>query len=169
MGKITEGDVVAYYISLVAQECKSAYKGMELEDRIAEGTFAIVHAIRTYKTHYGSFEEYMLSQVRLFLRQKNKEAWAVKKMESIFSLDAPLFANDVSPTWHDFLKVTPYDDTIHDVNCFIDQLSPIEKQVISLLMDDRDFKKIANKLGISMRQVQHVVKNLQIKYVFDFW
>lgn len=164
MARITEQDVVLYYISHVTRECKSAYKGMELEDRIAEGTIAIVHAIRTYRTHYGSFEDYMLTQVRSILRQKNKEAWTAKKMESIFSIDSPLFPNDASPTMHDFLKEIPYDDTILDVSCFMDQLSLIERKVILLLLEEHNFKKVANKLTISVQQVQQIVENLQTKY-----
>jgi|GEM_PF-3985890 DNA-directed RNA polymerase specialized sigma subunit, sigma24 homolog len=164
MPKITERDVVVYYTSLVVRECKAAYKGLELEDRIAEGTLAIIHAIRTYKTHYGSFEKYMLSQVRLILKQKNKEAWAMKKLESIFSLDAPLNAHSVSSALNDLIKASPYDDTILDVNSFIDQLPPIERQVILLMLEDHTINEAAAKLGIPMPQMQHVLESLQAQY-----
>ncbi|QAY67293.1 RNA polymerase subunit sigma-70 [Paenibacillus protaetiae] len=164
MQKITEQDVVIYYTSLVTQECKAAYKGLELEDRIAEGTFAIIHAIRTYRTHHGSFKEYMLSQVKLILKQKNKEAWAMRKPESIISLDAPLTPHSVSATLNDVLRADPYDDTLFDVNCFTDQLSRMEKQVISLMLEDRNINKVATRLGIPILQVQDVLESIQSKY-----
>lgn len=72
MEKITEDDVVRHYISLVTQECKDSYKGLELEDRIAEGALALIHAIRTYKVQYGCFEEYMLLQLKFIMRDKIK-------------------------------------------------------------------------------------------------
>ena len=60
MRSITESDVVKAYLPHVKQNCKNAYKGMELEDRLMEGWIAVLHAIRTYKKQYGCFEDYML-------------------------------------------------------------------------------------------------------------
>ncbi|GAB7058087.1 hypothetical protein JCM16163A_48360 [Paenibacillus sp. YK5] len=165
MAKITEDDVVKHYISLVIQECKGSYKGLEPEDRIAEGTLALIHAIRTYRIQYGCFEEYMLLQLRLIMKQKNKEAWAAKKLESIFSLDAPLVTHNASSTLSDFLRSVPHDDTIFDVHCFIKNLSPIEKQVVLLLLEDRDVFKVSNELRISLPQVQSIVKRIQSKFM----
>ncbi|MDF9407769.1 hypothetical protein L7E55_05250 [Pelotomaculum isophthalicicum JI] len=48
MRKITEEDVITYYLYLVLQECKNSYKGLELEDRISEGMSALLQAVRTY-------------------------------------------------------------------------------------------------------------------------
>jgi len=163
MAKITEDDVVKHYMSLVVQECKGFYKGLELEDRIAEGILALIHAIRTYRTEYGYFEEYMLMQLRLIMKQKNKEAWAAKKRESLFSLDTPLVAYDASPTLLDFLRSIPYDDTILDVNYFIDELSPIEKQVVFLLLEDHDLIVVSNELGVSLSLAQSIVGRIQSK------
>lgn len=164
MPEITEEDVVLFYLPHIIQECKAAYKGLELEDRISEGTLAIIHSIRTYKIKYGNFEKYMLSQVRLIMKQKNKESWAVKKPESIYSLDASLVANNDSLTLHNFLQTTSYDDTILDVNCFVDQLSSIEKKILSHLLEDHNLNRTADKLNMPLLQIQQIIENIQIKY-----
>lgn len=64
MSKVTEEDIVNYYIPLVVEECKNSYKGLEWEDRVAEGIESLIYAIRTYKTKYGRFEDHLVSQVR---------------------------------------------------------------------------------------------------------
>lgn len=84
MRSITEEDVVKSYLPDVIQMCKNSYKGMELEDRLMEGKIALLHAIGTYKTQYGCFEDYMFQRLSVIMKQKNKEAWAVKKLESFF-------------------------------------------------------------------------------------
>ncbi|MNV37889.1 RNA polymerase factor sigma-70 [compost metagenome] len=165
MAKITEADVVKQYFSLVIQECKNSYKGMEEEDRITEGVLALIYAIRTYKTKYGCFEDYFLLQLKIIMKQKNKEAWAIKKLESICSLDAPILAHNDSSTRLDFVRSIPHDDTIIDVHCFIEDLSPIEKQVVLLLIKDRDLLGISNELSLSLMQVQSVVNQLQGKVI----
>ena len=73
MRNITEEDVVNSYLPLVVQTCKGSYKGMELEDRLMEGKIALLHAIRTYKTQYGCFEEYMSQQLRAIMKQKTRK------------------------------------------------------------------------------------------------
>lgn len=165
MAKITEADVVKYYFPLVIQECKNSYKGLEAEDRITEGVLALIHAIRTYKTEYGYFEDYFLIQLKIIMKQKNKEAWAMKKLESIFSLDAPVLTHNESSIRLDFIKSIPHDDTIIDVNCFIEGLSPTERQVVLLLINGQDLFEISNKLRLSLRQVQSVLKQLQSKAI----
>src|SRR5690606_35655140 len=107
----------------------------------------------------GSFEEYMLSQVRLILMQKNKEAWSRKRLQSIFSLDVPIIPNGDFPPLIDFVKSTPYDDTRFDVKNFLEQLSPIESHVILLLLEERDLKKTHN-----MNVIRRIEKNYQKQY-----
>ncbi|MGW9530242.1 RNA polymerase subunit sigma-70 [Paenibacillus terrae] len=165
MAKITEADVVKHYIPLVIQECKNSYKGLEAEDRITEGVLALIHAIRTYRTIYGCFEDYFFLQLKIIMEQKNKEAWTIKKLESIFSLDAPVLTHNESSTRLCFIKSIPHDDTIIDVNCFIEGLSQTERQVVLLLINDRDQFEISNELKLSLRQVQSVVKQLQSKAI----
>ncbi|MNT37349.1 RNA polymerase factor sigma-70 [compost metagenome] len=163
MGKVTETDVVKHYFPLVIQECKNSYKGLEEEDRITEGVLALIYAIRTYRTKYGCFEDYFLLQLKIIMKQKNKEAWALKKLESIFSLNAPVLRRNDSSTRLDFVRSIPQDDTILDVDCFIESLSSTERQVALLLINERDLLGISNKLSLSLKQIQSVVKQLQIK------
>ncbi|MEY9095101.1 RNA polymerase subunit sigma-70 [Paenibacillus sp. RC84] len=164
MEKITEDDVVRHYISLVTQECKDSYKGLELEDRIAEGALALIHAIRTYKVQYGCFEEYMLLQLKFIMRDKNKEAWKARKLESLLSLDAPLFNNNTTfSALSNFLGSNSHDETVFEVNYFIENLSIIEKRVVLHLIEDRDLIKISRHLGVSVSQIQHIIENIQNK------
>ncbi|MFE4573344.1 sigma-70 RNA polymerase sigma factor region 4 domain-containing protein [Paenibacillus chitinolyticus] len=164
MSKITEDDVVKHYVALVVQECKNSYKGLELEDRIAEGTLALIHAIRTYKVQYGCFEEYLLLQLRIIMKEKNKAAWASKRLESMLSLDAPSINNSSTfSVLSNFLGSPPHDETDFEVNYFIENLSLIEKQVVSHLMEDRDLIKISRHLGVSVSQIQRIIENIQNK------
>ncbi|GIP24371.1 RNA polymerase subunit sigma-70 [Paenibacillus sp. J22TS3] len=165
MEKVTEADVVKHYFPLIIQECKNSYKGLEKEDRITEGVLALIYAIRTYRTKYGCFEDYFLLQLKIIMKQKNKEAWAIKRLESIFSLDSPAFAHNDSPTHIDFVRSIPHDETTLDVDWFIESLSSTERQVVLLLINDRDLLGISNKLSLSLNQVQSVVKRLQIKAI----
>lgn len=167
MAKITEADVVNHYFPVIVRECRNSYKGIELEDRIAEGVLALIHAIRTYSTKYGGFENYFLMQFRIIMGQKNKEAWAMKKAESNFSLDAPSLYNE-SLTGLDFLKSFSDDVTIIDVRCFIEDLLPIEKQVLLLMLNRRELNEISNELRVSVKQIQPLITQLQEKAT-EYW
>ncbi|WP_334074101.1 RNA polymerase subunit sigma-70 [Paenibacillus sp. A14] len=163
MRQITEEDVLNSYMTLVLQECQNSFKGIELEDRIVESSLALLYAIRTYKTYYGSFEEYMLLQLRELMKQKNKEAWAVKRIESRISLDAPPIATDRSLKLQDCISAIPQDETLFDVKCFIESLSSIEQRAVLLLMDNQGISAVSNQLGLSKLQIQSVVEDLRNK------
>jgi len=163
MRSITEEDVVNSYLPRVVQICKNSYKGMELEDRLMEGEIALLHAIRTYKTHYGCFEEYMFQQLRAIMKQKNKEAWAVRKLESLFSLDAGLATNDCTFALSQYIGTPLLDDTIFDVDCFIEGLSAIERDIVIHLMDGHDISILSNNLKFSVDEIQSVIEGLQNK------
>ncbi|MNC07280.1 RNA polymerase sigma-H factor [compost metagenome] len=159
--KITEADVVKHYIPLVVRECKNSYKGLEAEDRITEGMVALIHAIRTYSTQFGCFEDYLLTQLKIIMNQKNKEAWAVKRIESIFSLDAPVRTHNESHTHLEFIRSIPYDDTTIDVDIFMGKLSSLESRVTQLLINGNDLKKISDELRLSSGQVESIMEQLQ--------
>ena len=88
MNKLTEENICLHFMPLVISECRNAYKGLELEDRIAEGEHALIYAIRTYRVSYGCFSDYLVAQLQRVLKQKNSEAWILKKLEAQLSLDA---------------------------------------------------------------------------------
>lgn len=165
MTRITEEDVIKSYMSHVVQACEKSYKGMELEDRLMEGRIALLHAIRTYKTQYGCFEEYMLQQLRTIMKQRNKEAWAIRRPESHFSLDALQVREDGSSSFvlSQCLGATHQDDTIFDVACFVEGLSLIERKILFYLMDDNNITQLSNKLELSVFEIQIVLKRLQSK------
>lgn len=167
--KITEADVVDHYFPLVVRECKNSYKGLEAEDRITEGMVALIHAIRTYSAQYGCFEDYLLAQLKIIMNQKNKEAWSIRRMESIFSLDAPVRTYNASHTHLEFIRAIPYDDTIIDVEIFLARLSYLERRVIHLLINGNNLKKTSDALGLSSGQVESIVEQLQcrVKYYLD--
>lgn len=159
--KITEVDVVNYYFPLVVRECENSYKGLEAEDKITEGMVALIHAIRTYSTQFGCFEEYLLAQFKIIMNQKNKEAWAIRRMESIFSLDAPVRTHNASHTHLEFIRSIPYDDTIIDVEIFLAGLSSVERQVIHLLINGNNLKRTSDEMGLSSGEVESIVEQLQ--------
>lgn len=163
MREITEEDVLKSYMPIVLRECRNSFKGIELEDRLVEGGLALLYAIRTYKTHYGSFEEYMLLQLRELMKQKNKEAWAVKRIESRISLDASLIADDGSFRLQDCIIAIPQDETLFDVKRFIESLPSIEQRIISLLMDNQSISDVSKKLKLPVSQIKSVVEGLQNK------
>lgn len=168
MRNITEEDVVKSYLPHVVQTCKNSYKGIELEDRLMEGRIALLHAIRTYQMKYGCFEEYMLQQLRLIMKQKNKEAWAVKKIESLFSLDAGLVTDDGTYALSHCLGSTSLDDTIFDVKCFIEGLSIIEREILIHLMEGYSIATLSNKLEFPVYEIHSEIKQLQNKALAYF-
>ncbi|GGF67006.1 hypothetical protein GCM10010912_09990 [Paenibacillus albidus] len=165
MGKITVADIVKHYFPLVIQQCKNSYKGLEVEDRIEEGLLALIHAIRTYRVQYGCFEEYFLLQFKLIMKQRNKEAWATKRLESFFSLDAPMLGSNESSSHLEFISSVPHDDTIIDVNLFMERLTSTERKIVSLLINNQDLLAISCELGLSVEQVQPLIKQLQRKAI----
>lgn len=167
MAKITEADVVNHYFPVIVQKCRNSYKGLEHEDRIAEGVLALIHAIRTYSTKYGGFEKYFIMQFEIIMGRKNKEAWAMKKAESHFSLDASSHYNESGPGL-DFFKSFSDDATMVDVNYFIEGLPTAEKQVILLLLNGRELDEISNELRIPAKQIQSLITQLQ-KKATEYW
>lgn len=128
-----------------------------------EGRIALLHAIRTYKKQYGDFEEYMTQQISVMMKQKNKEAWAVRKLESLFSLDAGLVTDVGTFALSRCMETTPLDDTIFDVKCFIDGLSSIEKHTLIHLMEGYSISALLNILKLSVSEIQSVIERLQNK------
>lgn len=100
------------------------------------------------------------------MSQKNKEAWAIKKLESIFSLDAPMLTRNESFTHLEFIKGIPHDDTIIDVEFFMEGLLSLEKEVVHFLFNGQDLFTISDELRLSLGQVESVVKQLQSKAVY---
>lgn len=163
MRSITEGDVVEAYFPRVLQVCKNSYKGLELEDRLMEGRFVVLHAIRTYKKQYGCFEDYMLQQLNIIMKQKNKEAWAVRKLDSRYSLDAELVTEVDKYVLSQYLGLYWLDDTEYEVNCFIEGLSAIERQVLQYLIGDYSITSFSNKLELSTNEILSVIERLKSK------
>lgn len=163
MRSITEEDVVNSWLPHVVQICKSSYKGMELEDRLMEGKIALLHAIRTYKTQYGCFEEYMFQQILAIMKQKNKQAWAARKLDSLFSLDAGLGADSSTFALSQYIEAPPLDDTVFDVKRFIEGLSKIERTIIIHLMKGYSVSALSNELVFSVDKIQSVIERLQNK------
>lgn len=168
MRSITEEDVVNSYWPCVVRTCQGSYKGMELEDRLMEGNIALLHAIRTYRTQYGCFEKYMLQQLDAIMKQKNKEAWAVRKLESIFSLDARFVPNDCSFALSNYMGAPLLDGTILDVDYFIEELSPIERNILIHLMEGYDILILPEKLKYSEDEIKSVIEGLRYKAVAYF-
>jgi RNA polymerase sporulation-specific sigma factor len=168
MRKLTEKDIYIHYMPLVLQECKNSYKGLEWEDRIAEAGAALIYAIRTYRTSYGSFPEYMISQLKRILQQKNSEAWSVKKLDSRFSLDAPLYEGDNTFTLISCITSNLTDESALDVKCFLNSLTLTEKNIIKLLVDDYNIATIANILNQSLSQIQSTLNCIKNKYTGYF-
>jgi len=170
MSKITEEDVLNYYMPLILEECKNSYKGLEWEDRIEEAKIALLHAIRTYTIFYGCFEGYFITQLRIIMKKKNAEAWASKKIDSQFSLDALFVSGNDKFTLTECLGTTfPYDSMI-DVKCFMDSLSPDEKVVLHLLMNNYNVHAISKILTMPLTQVQSTLDHLKVKiaaYYYD--
>jgi hypothetical protein len=161
MSKVTEEDIINYYMPLVLQECKNSYKGLEWEDRLAEGGVSLIYAIRTYKTKYGEFEDYFVVQLRRIMTEKNKEAWAMKKMESHYSLDASFIKGKENYSLSNLIGGTSHDETLLDVKNFRDGLSSIEKSVIDLLTNNYT---TGIDLSIeSLHQVQTIIDCLKDK------
>ena len=163
MRGITESDVVEAYLPRVLQVCKNAYKGLEMEDRLMEGRLAVLHAIRTYKKQYGCFENYMLQQLSIIMKQKNKEAWAVRRLDSRLSLDAELITENDTYELSQYFGSILLDDTEYEVNCFIEGLSDTERHVLHYLIGDYSITSFSNKLELSTNEMQSVIECLKSK------
>lgn len=68
-----------------------------------------------------------------------------------------------SSTYLELIRSIPYDDTTIDVGLFMERLSPIERQIVLLLINDQDLFAISDELRLSLELVQSVVKQLQRK------
>ncbi|MEK8127690.1 RNA polymerase subunit sigma-70 [Paenibacillus filicis] len=161
MRKVTEDDVLQYYLPLVQRECKHAYKGLDWEDRVAEGNLALLHAIRTYRTKHGYFKEYAASEIRRIMQAQNGKAWSSRRLDSRFSLDA--FSGISTGIGAAYL-----DDSIVDVTWFMESLAEMDKIVVCMLMEGMSIDSISDKLVISQSQVQGVIEDLKQKLLEYF-
>ena len=163
MSKITEEDILSLYMPLVIQECKNSYKGIEWEERIAEGGIALLYAIRTYRAYYGCFKEYMITQLRRIMKQKNKEAWKVKRLESRISLDAPFIVGEDNLVFAECIAAPLSDDVSLVIQDFIVRLSPIEQNVVCMLMDNYSIQEISSKTSMTLHQITSLLDDLRNK------
>lgn len=163
MRKITEEDVINFYMPFVLQECKNAYKGLEWEERIAEGTKTLIYAIRTYKIRYGDFKEYMLTQLRKRMKRKNAEAWAAQKLNSSISLDSPLINGQDDFTLTKCMTTMVPDESVLYVKCFIGTLTPKEQSIVLLRMQDYSISNISNRVGLPVHEVQSILDGIKGK------
>lgn len=165
--KITEEDVILSYQPLILQECKNSYKGLEPEDRISEGTLAIIYAIRTYKIQYGCFKDYAVHQIRRVMKQQNTKAWTEKKPNSGVSLDAPLRNNAGSEefTLGACIGQDGIDDTVLDVKHFIYSLSNQEQRVILMRLDGHSLQSVSTALAISLYSINRILNTIKAKFL----
>ena len=165
--KVSEEDVVLSFQPLILQECKNSYKGLELEDRISEGTLALIYAIRTYKIHYGCFKDYAISQIRRIMKQQNTRAWAEKRPNSCISFDASLKNNAKNEkfTLADCIGDDVIDETVLDVKRFIYSLSVEEQMVILMRLDGYSLRSASTVLTISHYNINRILGTIKIKYL----
>lgn len=167
MGHVTEEDIVSYYRFLVIEECQNGYKGLEPDNRLAEGMAALFHSVRTYNTRYGPFKDYALIQIRNFLKQKNTQAWAEKRLSFCFSLDAPLKNKGENNhfTLKDCLTNESIDLSAIDTKLFISSLNPQEQKVIWMRMHGYSLQHISNAMTISFYGVKKILKTIGVKFM----
>jgi hypothetical protein len=161
--KVTEEDILHYYRPVILKECKDHYKGLDWEDRVAEGYLALLYSIRTYKMKYGCFEEYFLTQFQKIMKQKNHEAWVAKKAESRYSLDESLIIGDNVSKLSRYMAADSADDSVFDINYLIHDFTLLERKVIFLRLNGFCNTDIQNRLKLSLAQAQFVLANIKYK------
>lgn len=163
MKKATENDVFKLFWPVAIRECKNLYKGLEWEDRVEEAGIALLYCIRTYKTRYGNFKSYLLMQLPIIMKQKNTEAWGIKRLEANLSLDAPLFWGGNSFSLSSCVGASFEADSALEFQNFLSQLSPTEKRVAQFLAEGLSTRKIAKEIGLPQGRMQAIISALKHK------
>lgn len=152
-----------FYMPFILQECKNAYKGLEWEERVEVGKEALLYSIHTYNSRSERFPDYFLAQLKRILKQKNAEAWAAKRVESIISLDAPIIPGEDKSTFASCIGNTLSADTELDAKIFFSSLSQWEKRIIYLRMEGQNDSEILKKLQLSLAKFQSIMSDIQKK------
>ncbi len=150
--------------------------GADRDDVVQEGMIGLFKAIESYDPSRGaSFRTYaelcisrrILTAVRSAGRKKNSP------LNDALSLDTPVYDADDSPTLGESLSAGSAGDPEADFifrelseNLLSEDsrlLSPLERQVLALLLEGMDYRSIAAGLGKSPKQTDNAIQRIRTK------
>lgn len=162
---LTEADVHEANSELIDTVCKNYGKKIEHEDRKAIANMGMIFAIRSYKRGVSAFELHAVSCMQELLRNAEDEQRRVCRVEHPLSLDMHIKHGD---------STTRYVETIADINNhastiivsdFINQLQRKLRCIVRLYMNDYTTKEIAERMNISVNEVEQLRKDIFRKWI----
>ena len=150
--------------------------GADREDLVQEGMIGLFKAIGSYEAGKGaSFRTFaelcvnrqMLSAIKVASRKKNLV------LNSAFSLESPMGTDEGSPSLGEMLPAGQESDP--EKALILQELeqtllsgggklfSPMEKQVLELMLQGLDYRKIAQKLEKSPKQIDNAIQRVRGK------
>lgn len=166
---------------LVRRKASSLFMaGADHEDVLQEGMIGLFQAIRDYRTeHQVPFTAFASLCVTARINDAIRRASRLKHtpLNESLSLQRLVQADDPNHEIMDLFADTSVPDperkllekeTLNDLQYFIrNKLSPLERDVVLLFMDDPAYDRIAGQLGCSIKSVDNALQRARRKFA-DF-
>ncbi len=155
------GFLIDKYMPLILKNAKDFEGYLEKEDLVSEGISALFSAVTAFDGEKSKFSTFLALCVKRAMLTASKASFAKKRIPSelISSLeDVELVCNE-----------TPEDIYIDKENFDIikkniaSELSELEYNVLSLLLDGNTYADIAEKLNISLKSVDNSLYRIRTK------
>ena len=167
------------YKNLVRSKAKSMFiLGADSEDLIQEGTFGLLSAIRRFDPACGvSFKTFAEHCVRMRLLSAIKSASRLKHFPLNDGMSLEELSEDSSTNLSAFsqsFRRSPEDQVLARESkeelytAFTEQLSRLERKVLSLYLDGLSYKDIAQRLGKEPKAVDNAVQRIRRKLARNF-
>ena len=174
-----EEELAGRYMQLVRQCARPLFlAGGDSEDLIQEGTFGLLSAIRRFDPACGvSFKTFAEHCVRMRLLSAIKSASRMKH----FPLNDGMSLEELSENSNTNLSAfpqsfrrSPEDQVLARESkeelytAFAEQLSRLERKVLSLYLDGLSYKDIAQRLGKEPKAIDNAVQRIRRKLARNF-
>lgn len=167
------------YLQLVRACARPLFlAGGDSEDLIQEGTFGLVTAIRQFDPDQGaSFRTFAEHCIKTRLLSAVKSASRLKHFPLNGGVSFEQLSEDPSTqlsVFPEFLRRSPEDVVLARESkeelytAFAEQLSRLERKVLSLYLDGLSYKDIAQRLGKEPKAIDNAVQRIRRKLARNF-
>ena len=174
-----EEALISRYTRMVRRLSRPLFlMGGDSEDLIQEGTFGLLSAIRRFDPACGvSFKTFAEHCVRMRLLSAIKSASRLKHFPLNDGMSLEELSEDSSTNLSAFsqsFRRSPEDQVLARESkeelytAFTEQLSRLERKVLSLYLDGLSYKDIAQRLGKEPKAVDNAVQRIRRKLARNF-
>ncbi len=168
MSRGTEEEALFYVDGFLKKLCQSKWKEIEYEDRLSELRLLFLCAWRKLPTNTGHFLEDFET-----LCQRHMKEIAGRYGSRHFgplSLDAPLICQNGAQhfTLSDILSAPEEDETVHDVEAFLNGLNETERYILEGRLENVTKHAISRELQLPICEINRILLALGYRYLHEY-